>query len=155
MTEDQHKPGAKLDHDKLDMSLLQLVPNALAEIVRVMDYGQTKYSRGGFLEVEDAPRRYDSALFRHWLKKMVEKYDSGDPFYETEKGLPFKGTIRHDAQVAVNAIFHLECVIREELAEEAAKDQAISNYYEDKSRPRITIDNPYGLTDEELKNGNS
>jgi hypothetical protein len=123
----QHIPGAKLDHDKMDMSLLEYLPNALAEIVHVMDYGQTKYSRGGFLEVEDAPRRYTSAMLRHWLKERFEKYDQGDPFYDTEKGLPFKGTVRHDAQVAVNAIFRLECILLEE-QEEAMLDQFEDEY---------------------------
>lgn len=111
---DQHEPGAKLDHDKIDMSLLQLLPNAIAEVCRVMDYGQIKYSRGGFLEVPEAPRRYSAAMLRHWFKELFEKYDVGDPFYDTEKGAPFKGKIRHDAQVAVNALFRLECTLREE-----------------------------------------
>jgi hypothetical protein len=133
----QHEPGAKLDHDKMDMSLLQLLPNALEECCRVMDYGQTKYSRGGFLSVPDAFRRYTSAFWRHWLKEPFEKYDSGDPFYDTPKGLPFKGKVRHDAQVAVNALFRLEIKIREELAQEQAKDAAIEGYYEDKKRPEL------------------
>lgn len=113
---DQHVSGAKLDHDKMDLSLLQLLPNAMLEICRVMDYGQTKYTRGGFLDVPEGPRRYSSAMMRHWFKELLEKFDDGDPFYDTEKGLPFKGKIRHDAQVAVNALFRLECTMREEIA---------------------------------------
>jgi hypothetical protein len=111
---DQHQPGAKLDHDKLDMSLLQYLPNAIEEVVHVMDYGQTKYTRGGFLSVPEAVRRYTSAMLRHWFKEVFEKYDTGDPFYDTEEGARFKGTLRHDAQVAVNALFRLEARIREE-----------------------------------------
>ena len=121
---DQHESGAKLDQGKLDLSLLQLLGNALSEVSLVMDYGQTKYTRGGFLDVEEAPRRYTSAMLRHWLKELWEKYDSGDPFYDTEKGLPFKGKIRHDAQVAVNALFRLECTIREEQLCESLIQQA-------------------------------
>lgn len=127
---EQHTPGAKMDQDKMDLSLLQLLPNALIEICRVMDYGQTKYTRGGFLSVPDAPRRYSSAMQRHWLKELFEKFDSGDPFYDTEAGLPFKGNIRHDAQVAVNALFRLECAIREEQEDEALMLQA-EQYDED------------------------
>jgi len=118
MTEpDQHTPGAKLDHDKLDMTLLDLVSNALFEMVRVMDYGQTKYTRGGFLKVPEANRRYSAAMLRHYFAEKEGMIDEGDPFYDTELGLPFKGKIRHDAQVAVNAIFRLECTLREEIAQ--------------------------------------
>lgn len=112
---DQHQAGVKLDHDKADMSLLEFLPNALGEVVRVMEYGKTKYTRGGFLEVPDSVRRYTSAMLRHWLKESIEKYDSGDPFYDTESGKQFLGTIRHDAQVAVNALFRLECKLRREI----------------------------------------
>jgi len=116
---DQHTPGAKLDHDKIDMSLLQFLPNALLEICRVMDYGQTKYSRGGFLEVDDAINRYTAAMWRHYLEECKgEKFDQGDPFYDTPEGLPFKGTLRHDAQLAINALFRLEYRLREEYLEE-------------------------------------
>ena len=115
MTIDQHTPGAKLDNDKIDMSLLEFLPNALLEICRVMDYGQTKYTRGGFLEVPNAVPRYTAAMLRHWIKECQgEKYDQGDPFYDTEAGLPFKGTLRHDAQLVVNALFRLEYRMREE-----------------------------------------
>lgn len=126
---DQHTPGAKLDQNKMDLSLLQLLPNALMEVCRVMDYGQNKYSRGGFLHVDEAPRRYTSAMLRHWLKEAIEKFDSGDEFYDTEAGLPFKGKIRHDAQTAVNALFRLECTIREEIAEEVFHQELITDMY--------------------------
>ncbi len=121
---DQHEAGAKNDMGKMDLSLLQLLPNALLEVSRVMDYGQNKYTRGGFLFVIDAPKRYTSAMLRHWFKEAVEKFDTGDPFYNTEKGAPFKGTIRHDAQVAVNALFRLECTMREEQMDDELISQA-------------------------------
>ena len=111
----QHAPGAKLDHDKVDMSLLEFLHNALFEVCRVMDYGQTKYSRGGFLEVDNAVPRYTAAMWRHWLDECAGiMYDEGDPFYDTEKGARFKYKLRHDAQLAVNALFRLECKLREE-----------------------------------------
>ncbi|MEE8598458.1 MAG: dATP/dGTP diphosphohydrolase domain-containing protein [Dehalococcoidales bacterium] len=112
----QHIAGAKLDHGKIDMSLLQCLPHAMVEVCRVMDFGQTKYSRGGFLEVANAPIRYAAAMLRHYFKEESEGiYDQGDPFYNTEEGHVYAGKIRHDAQVAVNALFRLECNIRKEL----------------------------------------
>ena len=117
---DQHQPGAKLDGDKLDMSLLEFIPHALTEVCRVMDYGQVKYTRGGFLEVPEAKTRYTSAMLRHWIKECLGRvFDEDDPFYDTEKGYPFKGKVRHDAQVAVNALFRLEVALRKELEESA------------------------------------
>ena len=109
----QHEPGAKLDHDKVDMSLLEFLPNALLEVCRVMDYGQTKYTRGGFLKVPDAKQRYTAAMWRHWIHECLgDTYDTGDPFYDTKEGSRFKGKLRHDAQVAVNALFRLEIELR-------------------------------------------
>ena len=121
---DQHTSGAKLDDGKVDMSLLQLLGNAIHEVCRVMTYGKTKYTRGGFLDVPEAPIRYSAAMLRHYFLEQVEKYDAGDPFYDTELGLPFKGKIRHDAQVAVNALFRLECTLREEEEAEAIIQRA-------------------------------
>ena len=121
---DQHTAGAKMDAGKIDLSLLQLLSGALIEVCRVMDYGQTKYTRGGFASVPEAPLRYSAAMLRHYFAEKEAKYDEGDPFYDTEKGLPFKGTIRHDAQVAVNALFRLECILREEEEDEQLMLQA-------------------------------
>lgn len=114
---DQHQPGVKLDHDKIDLSLLQEIPLALEEVARVMDYGQTKYTRGGFATVANAVIRYSAAMLRHFFKEPFGIIDEDDPFYETEKGARFKGLIRHDAQVAVNALFRLECRLRAEKQE--------------------------------------
>lgn len=110
---DQHAPGAKLDHDKVDMSLLEYLPRAMTEVLRVMDYGKTKYSRGGFLEVPDGVNRYTAAMFRHFFESAKGKIFDDDPWYETEEGKTFKGTVLHDAQVAVNALFRLEIILRE------------------------------------------
>lgn len=110
---EQHVLGAKLDAGKVDMSLLQLWPRALTEVCRVGTMGATKYTRGGFLAVLDGVRRYTAALLRHMFLEPFEKYDI-DPFYDTELGLPFKGKIRHDAQVAWNSLSRLELKLREE-----------------------------------------
>lgn len=148
----QHVSGAKLDHDKIDMSLLELVGSALTEVARVMDYGQTKYTRGGFLDVPNAVTRYSAAMLRHYFAEQESKYDEGDPFYDTEKGLPFKGTIRHDAQVVVNAIFRLECRLRAEAMIGKILESSIQEATDDcrYKVDLISIGNPYGYTDEEL-----
>ena len=80
-----------------------------------MHYGKVKYTRGGFLEIPDPKNRYTAAMLRHWLEECKGvKYDAGDPFYDTEEGKPFKGTLRHDAQMVVNALFRLEVILRDE-----------------------------------------
>jgi len=119
----QHARGAKLDQDKVDMSLLEFLPNALLEVCRVMDYGKVKYTRGGFLEVLDAKNRYTAAMLRHWMEESQgNKFDEGDPFYDSEQGLPYKNKIRHDVQVAVNALFRLEVILRAEKDDEDPLD---------------------------------
>ncbi len=142
----QHEPGAKLDDDKVDMSLLEFLPAALIEICRVMDYGQHKYTRGGFLEVPDAQKRYTAAMWRHYLKEGVETFDT-DPFYDTEIGLPWKGKIRHDAQVAVNAMFRLEHAMRKE-----QEDRDIAWAADQPKRAvSISVSNPFNLSEQILE----
>lgn len=109
----QHEPGAKLDQQKPDMSLLLLMWDALTEVARVGTYGAVKYTRGGFLEVPNGPTRYTAAMLRHLGAETKNKYDD-DPYYETPEGAPFKGTIRHDAQVAWNALARLQLRLTEE-----------------------------------------
>lgn len=110
----QHAAGAKLDAGKVDMSLLTLWPRALLEVCRVGSLGQSKYSRGGFLEVANGVVRYTAALLRHLFKEsMGQKYDD-DPYYDTDAGKVWKGSIRHDAQVAWNALSRLELKLKEE-----------------------------------------
>lgn len=112
----QHQAGAKLDAGKVDMSLLTLWPRALREVCRVGTLGASKYSRGGFLSVSNGVIRYTAAMLRH-LFKEEQTYDD-DPYYDTEAGAAWKGTIRHDAQVAWNALSRLEVKLREEEDEE-------------------------------------
>lgn len=110
----QHEPGAKLDQDKPDLSLLVDFAEALEEVALVGTYGMVKYSRGGWLKVPNGIVRYTAALLRHLFKR--EKYDT-DPWYDTPKGLPFKGRVRHDAQVAWNSLARLQRAILEERGE--------------------------------------
>jgi hypothetical protein len=110
----QHASGAKLDAGKVDVSLLTLWPRALMEVCRVGSLGQSKYSRGGFLDVANGVIRYTAAMLRHLFKEsMGQKYDD-DPYYDTPNGAQWKGTIRHDAQVAWNALSRLELKLKEE-----------------------------------------
>lgn len=111
---DQHESGAKMDDGKVDMSLLRYLPRAMYEICRVMSYGKVKYTPGGFLDVPDALNRYRAARGRHEIKLDLGEVFDKDDWYDTEKGLPFKGKVLHRAQVACNAIFELEIALREE-----------------------------------------
>jgi len=111
---DQHAHGAKLDQGKIDITLLQEFGRALHEVARVGDYGQHKYTRGGFLGVINGVKRYTRAMLDHWFKEYSEGTYDQDPWYDTEVGLRWKGMIRHDAQVAWNALARLEIKLREE-----------------------------------------
>ena len=118
----QHEPGAKLDGDKVDASLLLLFPRALHEIARVGTYGARKYSRGGWQHVPNGIIRYAAAKLRHLFEVAKGKVYDEDPWYDTPEGLPFKGKVRHDAQVAWNVLAWLELRLREE--ENNEKEQA-------------------------------
>ena len=95
-----HDPGAKLDQGKPDLSLLLMMGNALTAVAELGTFGATKYSRGGFLEVDDGVNRYTAALLRHLMK---ENYETIDPDSE----LP------HAVAVAWNALARLEFILRE------------------------------------------
>jgi hypothetical protein len=57
--------GRKADAGKLDWTLVPW--DALVPIVRVLEYGATKYERDNWLNVPDSTRRYTAALLRHVL----------------------------------------------------------------------------------------
>lgn len=108
-----HEPGAKLDAGKPDVTLLSQFGRALREVARVGDYGQKKYSRGGWLSVSDGVRRYTRAMVDHWFKEEsegVHDLDSHPLMQQPE----WNGKIRHDAQVAWNALARLELRLREQ-----------------------------------------
>jgi len=96
---DQHAPGAKLDAGKSMMSLVVMDMNlALAQVAAVATYGARKYTRGGWLHVEDGQERYTDAMLRHLLKEPDELCD------------PDTG-IEHAAHVAWNALARLQLLI--------------------------------------------
>jgi hypothetical protein len=108
---DLHEKGAKADGGKPDTSLLQYFGPALLEVARVGTFGQDKYTRGGWLEVPEGHRRYTAAMLRHFFSEMTEGTYDQDPSCE-EYG--YKDQIRHDAQVAWNALARLTLALKEE-----------------------------------------
>lgn len=66
---DQHAPGAKLDEGKqLAGEIILGFPRAMEALVEVATFGAKKYSRHGFLSVDNAETRYLDAAMRHLLK---------------------------------------------------------------------------------------
>ena len=116
-------PGAKLDAGKPDMSLLQLFGDALYEVAKVGTFGAEKYSRGGFLLVPNGPTRYSAAMLRHYFLELIEGTFDKDPYYDTPAGQKWKDKIRHDAQVAWNALARLQTQLNEEKSRERSTDE--------------------------------
>lgn len=104
-----HAPGAKLDQGKPDASLLQFFSRALLGIARVGSYGQVKYSRGGWQEVENGVDRYSAAMLRHYFLETTEGLYDSDPSLEK---YGYAGQIMHHDQVAWNAVARSELIHR-------------------------------------------
>lgn len=68
-------PGAKNDLGKVEAGLLLDFGLALQEVARVCTFGARKYSRQGWLHVDDGPRRYRDAGVRHQLAGNLEDKD--------------------------------------------------------------------------------
>jgi hypothetical protein len=94
-------PGAKLDANKPLAGLIKHFGLALLEVAKVGTYGAKKYSRGGWLQVEDGVQRYEDAFWRHLLVQDTEPIDK-------ESGLSV------ESQIAWNALAKLELRLREE-----------------------------------------
>jgi len=68
-----HVPGAKDDADKPPVDLVfSSFPRALLELARVAGDGAEKYTRDGWVYVEDGEYRYANAAGRHTLKRWIE-----------------------------------------------------------------------------------
>ena len=90
---DPHQAGAKVDGGKLDLTL---VPAELEEAVcRVLEFGARKYTRDGWRQVPDAPRRYFAAMERH-----IKAFKRGEDF-DPDSGL------HHLEHAACNVAFLL------------------------------------------------
>ena len=72
--------GVKYDGDKPRYDLIE--PKALEDLARVLTFGCKKYSDENWRHVENAEKRYYSALLRH-----VEAWRRGDSLDE-ETGIP-------------------------------------------------------------------
>ena len=85
--------GLKYDKGKLLMTLVQ--PSFVRGVAEVLTFGANKYKPNSWQTVEDAKRRYEDALYRHWLAYLDgEQVDS-------ESGL------EHLKHLACNAMFLL------------------------------------------------
>ncbi len=96
-------PGQKLDTGKPPVfrGLATYFPRALLAVAGVSAFGQQKYGEwGGWVRVDDGPRRYADALLRHTLQRA-----SGQEFDDESK-------LRHAAQAAWNALAVLELELR-------------------------------------------
>lgn len=95
------EPGAKLDHGKIDCSLLEDFGLALLAVAEVATFGSKKYSISGWLKVSNGTQRYGSAGLRHLLKKKYEEFDK-------DSGL------LHASHEAWNALAKLELILRDD-----------------------------------------
>lgn len=85
--------GMKYDGGKLLVSLVQ--PEFVRGVAEVLTFGANKYAPNSWQTVPDAKRRYEDALYRHWLSYLEgEELDS-------ESGL------EHLKHLACNAMFLL------------------------------------------------
>ena len=76
-------PGAKADKDKvLAGELIMSFPHAMDALCQVATFGAKKYSRAGFLRVENGEVRYLDAAMRHLIK-----HGKGEAL-DSETGLP-------------------------------------------------------------------
>lgn len=109
-----HAPGAKLDRGKPDMSLLADFSRALYAVAEVATFGANKYSRGGWLKVNEGFRRYTSALLRHIFPSRPSDYDPDS-------------NLLHDAHAAWNALARLELRIRQKEKYDEYKQKYTNN----------------------------
>lgn len=96
--DEESTDGLKYDVSKVDFTYLQDWSLALAEICKLSEFGAKKYSRGGWLGIED-PERLKKAMLRHYFKEQ-----SGTP--DQDSGF------MHDVAVAWNALGALEIRLR-------------------------------------------
>lgn len=91
--------GAKFDQGKPEAGLLQDFGLALLAVAEVGTYGARKYTRTGWLHVDDGERRYRDAGLRHRLMMGQEEHDPGSG-------------LSHLSHAAWNALAELELHLR-------------------------------------------
>lgn len=105
--------GRKDDSGKLDMTLLDDMPNALEAVVEVMQWAITKkvpvpYERGSWLGVH--ADRYRAAILRHRTAAAKQAALSGEPArFERDE----ETNLLHLAHEACSALMALENALRE------------------------------------------
>ena len=95
----------KFDSGKTDMSLLEMIPNALRAFCDLSAFGEKKYKRGSFIDVPNARRRYTAAMWRHYFKEGCDTV----PEFDSEEG---GSSMAHDIHTMWNAIIRVECRLR-------------------------------------------
>lgn len=101
---DPHAPGAKLDNGKLQPWLFfSGFANALEEVAKVTTVGAKKYTRNGWVSVENGQERYMEAAMRHLLE-----YGQGKELDDGAGGT----NCLHLAQVCWNLLATLELQLR-------------------------------------------
>ena len=96
------QPGVKLDQGKPDASLLLEFGRALRAVAEVGTFGAKKYTRSGWITVDDGRNRYTAALIRHLLAEGSGELTDAD------------SSLAHDAHAAWNALARLDLRLREE-----------------------------------------
>lgn len=104
--------GRKDDSGKLDMTLLDDMPRALAAVVEVMQWAvekkePTPYERGSWLGVH--ADRYRAAMKRHDRDACQQSTEYTPPRFERDK----ETKLLHLAHIATSALMALENTIRE------------------------------------------
>lgn len=104
--------GRKDDSGKLDMTLLDDMPRALAAVVEVMQWAVEKkkpvpYERGSWLGVH--ADRYRAAMKRHDRDACQQTLKYGQARFERDK----ETKLLHLAHIATSALMALENTIRE------------------------------------------
>lgn len=115
VTEGEGVPGRKDDSGKLDMTLLDDMPLAIAAVVEVMQWAITKkapvpYDRGSWQGVH--ADRYRAAIMRHNRDACEQAYFGqlhAAPRFERDK----ETNLLHLAHIATSALMALENTIRE------------------------------------------
>ena len=108
-------PGRKDDSGKLDMTLLDDMPRAVAAVVEVMQWAITKkqplpYQRGSWLGV--SADRYRAAIGRH-ANDAAKQATASAPMQPVCEQLDPETNLLHLAHLACSAMMALENTLRE------------------------------------------
>lgn len=107
-------PGRKDDSGKLDMTLLDDMPRAIAAVVQVMQWANTEkkpvpYERGSWLGV--SADRYRAAIMRH--NRDACEQSTMSPYEAPRYQLDPETDKLHLAHIAASALMALEITLRE------------------------------------------